>query len=707
MGYIGTSTLLKSLGISKKALYSLVNSGEVASPRKQGGRYLWSEQEATEIVCALARRSTQGALAFDQQEKRYLGGKAKYSAFIRETADAFCPGFESFADYFAGTGGSAEAFSDKTLLVNDLLYSSYLFLLAWYGPEWADMPKLSRWIGEYNRAVPAGENYVSEQFGGTYFGPAVARKIGFVREDIEQKYAAGEMNARERAILLASLLQAMDGAANIYAHYDTFKAPPVKWAPLEMRLPAVSNENDPENRVFQTDANMLAAYTYSDVAYLDPPVDSRQYGDIYHLPENIAQWAKPELRGKTKKVARAQGKSLYCKKGAAQVFAALVEGCKAKCILAALPEKQEGRGARSSLKLSAEEMLACLRKRGEVHIVFPPLPPKTPAEQQLLLSYEFKKKEENPRESTNKKGGLLVCQCGTPPREWVDSPINFTGGKYRELSSLLPYFPADIRRMWDVFSGGCSVGVNVPARQTVFIDQDEAVTALFTVMRAAGDGFLGEVERVISEFALSRSWEKGYEFYGVAAEAGLANVNKEAYARLRTAFNAAERRDTHYYAMLYVLIVYGFNNMPRFNRMGEFNLPVGKRDWNASMQGKLRAFLRRLQEVDATFLAMDFRHIDIASLSPGEDFLYLDPPYLGAAAYYNRQSVWTEREERALMRFLDQLDAYGVRYALSTTLSYGGTQNKVLARWLEQEASRHRIFRQEAQEGEKMLILNY
>ncbi len=422
MGYIGTSTLLKSLGISKKALYSLVNSGEVASPRKQGGRYLWSEQEATEIVCALARRSTQGALAFDQQEKRYLGGKAKYSSFIRETADAFCPGFESFADYFAGTGGSAEAFSDKTLLVNDLLYSSYLFLLAWYGPEWADMPKLSRWIGEYNRAVPAGENYVSEQFGGTYFGPAAARKIGFVREDIEQKYAAGEMNARERAILLASLLQAMDGAANIYAHYDTFKAPPVKWAPLEMRLPAVSNENDPENRVFQTDANMLAAYTYSDVAYLDPPVDSRQYGDIYHLPENIAQWAKPELRGKTKKVARAQGKSLYCKKGAAQVFAALVEGCKAKCILAALPEKQEGRGARSSLKLSAEEMLACLRKRGEVHIVFPPLPPKTPAEQQLLLSYEFKKKEENPRGEHQQKGRPF----GVPVRDAAPGMGGFT-----------------------------------------------------------------------------------------------------------------------------------------------------------------------------------------------------------------------------------------------------------------------------------------
>ncbi|MEI3416339.1 MAG: DNA adenine methylase [Christensenellaceae bacterium] len=172
-----------------------------------------------------------------------------------------------------------------------------------------------------------------------------------------------------------ALLHAMDDAANIYAHYDTFKsAPPVKWAPLELRMPAVSNENNPENRVFQTDANMLAAYTYSDVAYLDPPVDSRQYGDIYHLPENIAQWAKPELRGKDKKGRSGAGQEPVLQKGAAQVFAALVEGCKAKCILAALPEKQEGRGARSSLKLSAEEMLAAMRKRGEVHIAFPPLP---------------------------------------------------------------------------------------------------------------------------------------------------------------------------------------------------------------------------------------------------------------------------------------------------------------------------------------------
>lgn len=58
MGYIGTSALIKSLGISKKMLYSLIDSGEVSIPVKRGGRYWWSEQEATAIVCALARKST-------------------------------------------------------------------------------------------------------------------------------------------------------------------------------------------------------------------------------------------------------------------------------------------------------------------------------------------------------------------------------------------------------------------------------------------------------------------------------------------------------------------------------------------------------------------------------------------------------------------------------------------------------------------------
>ena len=706
MGYIGTSALIKSLGISKKMLYSLIDSGEVSMPVKRGGRYWWSEQDATAIVCALARKSTRDALAFDQEEKRYLGGKAKYSEFIRATAEQFCPGFESFADYFAGVGGSAAAFSDKILIVNDLLYSSYVFLQAWYAPENIDMHKLSHQIAEYNRVMPGGENYVSEYFGGKYFGPAVARKIGYIREDIEEKFSCAQINARERAVLIASLLHAMDEAANIYAHYDTFKSAPVKWNPLELHMPAVFNENNPENRIFNTDANMLAAYTYSDVAYLDPPIDSRQYSDIYHLPENIAMWNKPVLKGKAMKSPRGHIKSLYCKKGAGEVFAQLVAQCKAKVILAALPEKQEGRGSRSSAKLTVEEMLAAMRMKGSVHIAFPPFAGGGENDAQMLLSYEFKKIPEQIRENTNLKGGLIVCCCGERQAESVDSPINFTGGKYRELERILPYFPAQCKRFWDVFAGGCSVGLNAVAQEVIFVDQDAVVMALFEAMQVSGSAFIREVEQIIGEYALSRSWEYGYAYYGVSAEEGLANVNKEAYAKLREDFNQETLQDMHYYAMLYVLLVYGFNNMPRFNRAGEFNLPVGKRDWNISMQTKLQAFLQRLEQRQVNFCPMDFRRIDVSALSQ-EDFLYFDPPYIGAETYYNRQLGWSAQDERELMALMDRLDAYGIRYALSAVRSYGGEANEVLEQWLAHGTKTHRIIRRDAQDAEKVLVLNY
>ena len=122
---------------------------------------------------------------------------------------------------------------------------------------------------------------------------------------------------------------------------------------------------------------------------------------------------------------------------------------------------------------------------------------------------------------------------------------------------------------------------------------------LFRAMKQYGkDVFTGQVRHLIEKYRLSDTAKYGYEYYGVTAETGLANVNKSAYIQLREDFNKKEEKDLSYYAMLYVLLVYGFNNIPRFNRNGEFNLPAGKRDWNLSMQNKLEAFLQRLEHTD-------------------------------------------------------------------------------------------------------------
>ena len=51
---------------------------------------------------------------------------------------------------------------------------------------------------------------MSSNFANTFFSSEDCSKIGVIREDIEQQYKAGKINERERALLITSLLYAME-----------------------------------------------------------------------------------------------------------------------------------------------------------------------------------------------------------------------------------------------------------------------------------------------------------------------------------------------------------------------------------------------------------------------------------------------------------------------------------------------------------------
>lgn len=116
--------------------------------------------------------------------------------------------------------------------------------------------------------------------------------------------------------------------------------------------------------------------------------------------------------------------------------------------------------------------------------------------------------------------------------------------------------------------------------------------------------------------------------------------------------------------MLYVIIVYAFNNQIRFNSNGEFNLPVGKRDFNKKMEQKLIDFIDKIQEQNCIFTCRDFREFDTSKLT-SKDFVYVDPPYLITCATYNEQGGWSEEDEKDLLSFLDELNDRNIRFALS------------------------------------------
>ena len=264
---------------------------------------------------------------------------------------------------------------------------------------------------------------------------------------------------------------------------------------------------------------------------------------------------------------------------------------------------------------------------------------------------------------------------------YISSPLNYTGGKYKLLSSIIPHFPKDINTFVDLFCGGCNVGVNVNANNIVFNDKQNVLSGLFSYfLHCDIDDFIKTIHHIINKYGLSSTKDNGYDYYNCNSSEGLGKYNRDKYLILRQNFNLS-KEDIDYYPTLYVLICYAFNNQIRFNSKGEYNLPVGKRDFNSQMEKKLKLFINHIQQLNCQFTSVDFVDFNYNELTPN-DFVYADPPYLITCATYNERNGWTNNMELSLYDILNQLHNRGVRFALSNVLSTKGKQNPILEQWL-------------------------
>lgn len=275
-------------------------------------------------------------------------------------------------------------------------------------------------------------------------------------------------------------------------------------------------------------------------------------------------------------------------------------------------------------------------------------------------------------------------------KEYVQSPLNYTGGKYKLLSQIIPLFPNHIDTFVDLLCGGGTVGANVSCNQVVFNDADKHVMGLLSLFDREDPCRLKEdVLDIIKHYGLSLVAEHSYDYYGCDSSKGLSLYNKEPFLNLREQFNRLSTKDHRYYLYLYVLVVYAFNNQLRFNAKGQFNLPVGKRDFNKDMQEKLVVFMERLHQIKITLTCADFTVFNAGRLTP-DDFVYVDPPYLITCASYNEKNGWNRIHERRLYDYLDQLDAHHIRFAFSNVLMSKGKKNELLSAWLDNNRGRYR-----------------
>lgn len=610
--------------------------------------------------------------------RRYLGSKYKLLDFINETIEENCGEFESFFDVFGGTGVVSNYFYEKgkKIYINDMLKSNYCVYRAFLGNEKFSEKKIEKIIREYNNIENIEDNYFSKTYKDTYFSENDCKKIGYIREDIENKYADNKINEREKYILITSLLYSMDRIANTVGHYDAYRKKQNLQDNFEMFALDIDKNQNIKNEIYNMDSNELVKKVKADIAYIDPPYNSRQYGDAYHLLENVAEWKKPKVYGVAKKMDRSNIKSNYCTNKASNAFKDLIEHCNCKYIIVSYNNMGQKGNSRSQAKISDTEILEILNQKGKVKVF----------EKDFNFFTTGKTNIENHKER------LFLCEVceqeNEEPsyelnfnQEFAKSPLNYVGGKYKLLEQLTKRFPTEVNTFVDYFCGGGNVGVNMKANKVIAVDKEKYLINVLNLFKTYSyTQIIDKLDDIILQYNLSNSYIYGYKYYKCDSSAGLGSYNKDKYLKLREDYNKMKEDSDEKTFKFLTLIIYGFNHQIRFNSAGEFNMPVGKRDFNGSIRKNLLAFCEKLRNKNVEFVNEDFKKFKIDNLT-SEDFCYFDPPYFLGDASYNENNNWTEKDEKDLLNYIDQLNKKNIKFALSNVTQHRGEKNNLLIDW--------------------------
>ena len=250
---------------------------------------------------------------------------------------------ESFFDFFSGTTNVARFYKDLGYKVysSDVMYMSYCLQKAYI--ENNDEPKFEQLLPILPQsnivsnlfATPLDIvinylNHISDVRGfiydnytpdGTkdldqprmYFSNENGLRIDAIRLQIEKWKNKGLLTESEYYILISCLIETVSFYANVAGVYAAFHK---KWDPravkrLELRVIKIHN-NRKKNIVYNANSLDLLDSIDTDILYLDPPYNERQYLPNYHLLETIAKYDNPKIKGVTGMREYEDKKSTFC-----------------------------------------------------------------------------------------------------------------------------------------------------------------------------------------------------------------------------------------------------------------------------------------------------------------------------------------------------------------------------------------------------------
>ena len=269
---------------------------------------------------------------------------------------------------------------------------------------------------------------------------------------------------------------------------------------------------------------------------------------------------------------------------------------------------------------------------------------------------------------------------------YMKTPLNYTGNKSRLIEQLKAHIPEKNDVFVDLFCGGGSVGLSMNAKKIFLIDNNKYVIELSKhLSNFKFETLLNRLEKIIDKYNLTYTSKFGYGKYKKEEKDnnGYKIFNEKGFYQMRKDFNNQKNKfSKKSLDLLYMLLVYGFNNDLRFNAKGEYNLPAGKTDLNKMNIQKLKDFIKVKKEKNIEFIHGSFKDKKIKEIIFESDFLYMDPHYLITNAVYNENSGWNEFEEKKLLNLLSELNKKNKKFILSDVLSTNKKINSLLSNFI-------------------------
>lgn len=255
----------------------------------------------------------------------------------------------------------------------------------------------------------------------------------------------------------------------------------------------------------------------------------------------------------------------------------------------------------------------------------------------------------------------------------INSPLNYSGNKFKLLNQIIPLISNESDTFIDVFAGSGLVGLNSNSNKIVLNDNNTTTVGLLNYFKEnTAERIFNDIDSIIKKYGFTDTYRNGNRAYVEYKHEGLSKYNKEAFNKLKEDYNHNPSIDK-----LFALIIYGFNHYIRFNSKGLYNVPVGKVDYSTSLRKKTEEYCEALKKHNIIILNKDFRDTNLYENENA--FYYFDPPYLITQAPYNM--FWNEKDESDLLNLLDYLNNRKMKFALSNVIESNGKENVLLKEW--------------------------